>query len=119
MLKKFAIENYKNLQFKDGLMFNPKLNIFIGPNNSGKSNLIDGMNFWADLLKVGFQQSLLKRNFRAILNRYNKEDSVYLAWTINTGGKFPDLLSTRSYIFRQYCRGKHRGLPLPYRKICE
>jgi hypothetical protein len=29
MLKNFAIENYKNFQFKGDLIFNPKLNIFI------------------------------------------------------------------------------------------
>ncbi len=83
MLKYFTVENYKNLQFKDGLTFNPKLNIFIGPNNSGKSNLIDGMNFWADLLKVGFQQSLLKRNFRAILNRYYENNDILFKYIIN------------------------------------
>ena len=88
MLKAFSIQNYKNLQFEDDLTFNLKLNIFIGPNNSGKSNLIDGMNFWHDVLKEGFQRSLLKRNFRAILSRYDNKDSVFFRWTINTGESF-------------------------------
>jgi len=97
MLKKFTVENYKNLQIKDDLEFNPKLNIFIGPNNSGKSNLIDGMNFWADLLKVGVQQSLFKRNFKTIPNCYGEDREIYFRWTISIR-EFLDL----TYVLRTH-----------------
>ena len=61
MLKKFFVQNYKNVITNDPLVFN-KLNIFIGPNNSGKSNFIEAMTYLIDLFGVGFEQSVLQRN---------------------------------------------------------
>jgi predicted ATPase len=86
MLKKFITRNYKNIVTENPLVFN-KLNIFIGPNNSGKSNFIEAMTYLIELFSVGFEQSILHKNYRAILNRYNDRDKVSFEWTINTGAE--------------------------------
>ncbi|TGO02640.1 hypothetical protein PN36_21500 [Candidatus Thiomargarita nelsonii] len=43
-----------------------------------------------DLFGVGFEQSILHKNYRAILNRYNDSDKVSFEWTINTGAENSD-----------------------------
>lgn len=80
MLKKFYVRNYKNIAIQHPFVFN-KLNIFIGP-NSGKSNLFDAMTYLADLFETGFEQSVQKRDYRAILNRYTENDKVSFQYTI-------------------------------------
>ncbi len=49
MLRSFSAQHYRNLT-ADELKFEP-LNILLGPNNSGKSNFIDAIGFFASLLK--------------------------------------------------------------------
>jgi predicted ATPase len=90
MLKKFITQNYKNVVTSNSVVFN-KLNIFIGPNNSGKSNFIEAMTYLVDLFGVGFEQSILHRNYRAILNRYLDNDKVFFEWTVNISAEYPDL----------------------------
>ncbi len=97
MLKKFAVQNYKNVVIKDALIFN-NLNIFIGSNNSGKSNLIEAMSYPIDLFRLGFEQSVLKRRFRAMLNRYTESDRISFEWTINTASGYSDLTYTLSLL---------------------
>ena len=48
MLKSFAVNNYRNLNIEN-LDFK-QINILVGPNNSGKSNLINAISFFSDLI---------------------------------------------------------------------
>jgi len=90
MLRKFHVRNYKNVVIKEPLTFN-SLNIFIGPNNSGKSNLFEAVTYLTDLFELGFERSVRKRNYRAMLNRFAGNDTVSFQWTINTESGYPDL----------------------------
>ncbi|NPA11518.1 MAG: AAA family ATPase [Epsilonproteobacteria bacterium] len=89
MIEKFYIKNFKNLLFEE-LKFS-KINILIGANGSGKSNFIDGIVFFRDLLKYGLQQSIAKRKFEEILNKYNEENSFAFNLSLNTEKKYSTL----------------------------
>ena len=49
MIKEFSCHNFRNIQAEQ-LEFE-KINILIGPNNSGKSNFIKAMTFFSEMLK--------------------------------------------------------------------
>lgn len=49
MINKFSCHNFRNI-FTDDLEFE-KINILIGPNNSGKSNFIKAITFFSEMLK--------------------------------------------------------------------
>ena len=48
-LKSISAQNYRKLELEEGLMLDP-LNIFVGANNSGKSNLISILRFLQEAL---------------------------------------------------------------------
>jgi predicted ATPase len=68
-LKRLVIENYKSIRHLeiDDL---PNLSLFLGRNNSGKSNLLDAIQFVADA-STGFAHALAHRggNFREVTHR--------------------------------------------------
>lgn len=49
MIKRFSCRNFRNIDATD-LEFE-KINILIGPNNSGKSNFIKALTFFSEMLK--------------------------------------------------------------------
>ncbi|MCD8015477.1 MAG: ATP-binding protein [Lachnospiraceae bacterium] len=49
MINKFSCHNFRNVK-ADGLEFE-KINLLIGPNNSGKSNFIKALTFFSEMLK--------------------------------------------------------------------
>ena len=51
MINKFSCHNFRNIQAED-LEFE-KINILIGPNNSGKSNFIKALTFFSEMLRTG------------------------------------------------------------------
>jgi AAA15 family ATPase/GTPase len=48
MIESFSVERYRNLNLKN-VRFQD-VNVIIGPNNSGKSNLIDAIHFISNIL---------------------------------------------------------------------
>ncbi len=59
MIKHLTIKNYKSLR---DVQFDPKaLSVLVGPNSSGKSNLLDALRFMRELVAVG-QRALQSRN---------------------------------------------------------
>lgn len=97
MLKSFSIKNYRNLNIED-IRFK-KINVFIGPNNSGKSNLIGGINFCSDLVtserskshvsETVFYEVLSKHGFGDILDRrLEKPGCVEMSWRLTNLGSF-------------------------------
>lgn len=88
MLKKFTAQNYRNLDIED-LEFT-RVNVFIGPNNAGKSNLIDAMALCADLVSGeasdgAFLDLLKRRGWSDLLNRaVSPPGTITLRWTLNT-----------------------------------
>lgn len=49
MIKRFTCRNFRNIN-AENLEF-AKINILIGPNNSGKSNFIKALTFFSEMLK--------------------------------------------------------------------
>ena len=47
MIKEFSCHNFRNIQ-AEKLEFE-KINILLGPNNSGKSNLVKAMTFFSEI----------------------------------------------------------------------
>jgi predicted ATPase len=83
MINKFKCENYKNLNLsEDGLDFK-RVNIFIGPNNSGKTNLLEAISFFSDVVKYGANDALVKRNLSNICNKFNDTKKVSFEMLFN------------------------------------
>lgn len=93
MIIRFFSHNYRNLKISHGLDFY-NLNLFVGANNSGKSNFISAMTFLIDLFYLGFEKTIRKRHYKAMIDRYQRvEDtnSVQFHWIFNTEEGFADL----------------------------
>lgn len=59
MIKKLRVKNFKSL--KDVEVELGKFNVFIGPNNSGKSNLLDSLVFLAQTASTDLRSVLIQR----------------------------------------------------------
>lgn len=93
MILRFSTGNYRNLILSDTLSFGA-INLFVGPNNSGKSNLISSMTVLIDLLAQGFEKTIRRRRYRSILNRLDRakeDETVRFSWVFNTDQGFADL----------------------------
>ena len=51
MIHKFSCENYRNISVQDLEL--KRINLLIGPNNSGKTNFIKAITFYSNMLKYG------------------------------------------------------------------
>jgi len=89
MIEKFVVKNFKNLEISE-LNFK-KINILIGANGGGKSNFIDSIVLFKDLLKFGLQQTIAKRKFDEILNKYSDENKISISISLNTEKKYSTL----------------------------
>ena len=80
MLKRVSIQNFKSL--KDVTLDLQKVNLLIGPNNSGKTNFLKALEL------IGFGRKLNKHGINQIAfakNAHNKID-IKLLWPSNIGG---------------------------------
>ncbi len=89
MIEKLSIKNYKNLLL-DEITFK-KVNILIGANGSGKSNFIDSIVFFKDLIEQGLQQTVAKRQFDEVLNKFDNENLINYSLSLNTETNYPTL----------------------------
>lgn len=99
MLKSFSVNSYRNLNVNK-ISFKNQVNLFIGPNNSGKSNLIDAISFSSQVInsdkresESAFLDELNKRNWGDLLNRkLNKPARISMEWVLDTSSSgYPDL----------------------------
>ncbi|MBO5354349.1 MAG: ATP-binding protein [Lachnospiraceae bacterium] len=74
MINKFSCHNFRNIN-ADNLEFE-KINILIGPNNSGKSNFIKAITFFSEMLKNSGEGNL-KSAFLNAVARNGWEHSLY------------------------------------------
>lgn len=74
MISRFSCHNFRNIQ-ADALEFE-KINILIGPNNSGKSNFIKAITFFSEMLKNAGKGSL-KSAFLDAVARNGWDHSLY------------------------------------------
>lgn len=90
MIKKFSCSNFRNINASD-LEF-AKINILIGPNNSGKSNFIKALTFFSEMikkseegnLKSAFLNAISRNGWEHILNNSADErSSIDFAWELD------------------------------------
>ena len=82
VIKKFSCNNFRNISTED-LTFE-KINILIGPNNSGKSNFIKALTFYSEMiqkaeqgnLKTAFLNAVARNGWEHALNKYAGEHEI-------------------------------------------
>lgn len=94
MIKKFSCKNFRNICAED-LEFE-KINILIGPNNSGKTNFIKALTFYSDMLlnakngnlKTAFLNEVAKSGWEHAHNKYTEENEpIEFSWEIDLNGE--------------------------------
>ena len=94
MIDEFSCHNFRNIT-ADKLQFE-KINILIGPNNSGKSNFIKALTFFSEMLKKSREGSLKSAFLNAVsrngwehilFNHANADEPVEFSWKINLNGE--------------------------------
>lgn len=94
MIKGFSCHNFRNIQAEQ-LEFE-KINILIGPNNSGKSNFIKAMTFFSEMLKnenegnlkSAFLNAVSRNGWGHILNKQVAPgEPISFSWEIDLNGK--------------------------------
>lgn len=95
MIKKFSCSNFRNVNVKD-LEFS-RINILIGPNNSGKTNFIRALSFCADMVTnseklIGdssFQTMICRYGMGDIYNKFAEDSNneIKMQWKINLDNK--------------------------------
>ena len=94
MIEKFSCRNFRNIN-ADNLSFE-RINILIGPNNSGKTNFIKALTFYSDILvnssngslKTAFLNAVSRNGWEHARNKYVAPDTpIEFSWEINLNGK--------------------------------
>lgn len=67
MFTSFELKNYRNFR-EISIEFDRGLNIFVGPNNSGKTNFIEALSFLKDCLDSSFHAACRKRGYTNFVN---------------------------------------------------
>lgn len=135
MIKSFSCSNFRNVNVKN-LKFS-KINILIGPNNSGKTNFIKALSFCADILScsgklVGdsaFQTLISKSGMGDIYNKYaedtaqgismrwnlelDEEKKVSYQFNFHTGNEMKDFFITRESL-EDTCQRRNKKKPFNY-----
>jgi len=130
MIKSFSCSNFRNVNVKN-LRFS-KINILIGPNNSGKTNFIKALSFCADMLSysgklVGdsaFQTMISKSGMGDIYNKYAEDSahSINMKWNLalderknvcyqfnfHTGNEMKDFFIVRESLDDNYKSSKEK-----------
>ena len=93
MIQNFSCKNFRNIA-ADNLSFE-KINILIGPNNSGKTNFIRALTFFAEMLdradegklKSSFLNAVARNGWEHMLNKDAREDKeIRFTWKLNLNG---------------------------------
>lgn len=89
MIKKFGCKNFRNINVKDLQL--EKINLLIGPNNSGKTNFIKALTFYSDILvnaregnlKTAFLNAVARNNWdHARNNKVGSKEPIAFTWDI-------------------------------------
>jgi predicted ATPase len=84
MLKRFSAKRYKNVEV-EGLEF-ARVTVLVGPNNGGKSNLIEALRFYRDVLDTmgegnALHSAVTRRGYGDVLRRSLKPpETIELRW---------------------------------------
>ncbi len=73
-ITKLRVKNFRSI--RDAEIELGHLTALVGPNASGKSNLLDALRFVGDALNRGLDAALMSRNgFESVIHRQGKEKS--------------------------------------------
>lgn len=135
MIKNFSCSNFRNVNVEN-LAFS-KINVLIGPNNSGKTNFIRALSFCADMVNnsdklVGdsaFQTLICRYGMEDVYNKYAEDSKkeISIKWKINlennkkvnyafsfhTGSRLQDFFITREKLDDRY-KPPHEKRPFNY-----
>ena len=84
MIKSFECKDFRNVTCSN-LQFS-RINILIGPNNSGKSNFIKALSFAANMVNshstesTGFLSELKRNGWLSVVNRNSTDSHFRLIW---------------------------------------
>ena len=90
MIKKFSCHNFRNINATD-LEFE-RINVLIGPNNSGKSNFMKALTFFSDMLKQSdngnlksaFLNAISRNGWEHMLNKKSdKKTAIDFSWVLD------------------------------------
>ena len=94
MIQNFSCKNFRNIA-ANNLSFE-KINILIGPNNSGKTNFIRALTFFSEMLdradegtlKSSFLNAVARNGWEHMLNKRAEADKeIRFTWKLNLNGK--------------------------------
>ncbi len=94
MINKFSCHNFRNIN-TDNLEFE-KINILIGPNNSGKTNFIKAITFFSEMLKnaeegnlkTAFLNAVARNGWNHALYKYAEDNTpIDFTWEICLNGE--------------------------------
>lgn len=107
MIKKLNVKNYKSL--KDLDLELGRRNILVGPNMSGKSNLIDCLKFLTQMCVFGVSKTFLDRGgFTEVA--WKGEDSSSISFQLIVEQEANEKDSERIYEYEISITGSHTGL---------
>lgn len=124
MFSKFKVANYRNLP--DIEISFDKLNIFVGPNNSGKTNFIEAFSFLKDCIDFSFSFACRERGYTEFVNCFlSLPVQVSFKWIFSLKGFNPLTYELNLDIYKdgeipniKYERlGYDKKLPGNYRKL--
>lgn len=95
MIKSFSCSRYRNITIND-MEFN-RINVFIGPNNAGKTNLINAVSFLASILQqnifeegsTAFYKQLEQKGWSRMLQQGADKRNIVLEWIIELAPDTP------------------------------
>ncbi len=86
MLRQFSCTNFRNIQVEN--MELGRINLLIGPNNAGKSNLIRALSFCGNMISAGtsettgFLSEVQRNGFSEMLKKGGKNSEIRMGWQI-------------------------------------
>ncbi len=87
MIAKITLENFFSFGKKTEILLNPDINVLVGINGSGKSNLLKAIKLlYEGVAGEGFEKLFLRDwgGFDAITNLGSKKDEIKLEFEFNT-----------------------------------
>lgn len=96
MIKSFSVKNYRNLDI-DNLELG-RINLMVGPNNSGKSNFMRALSFFSEMMKAeqdkhltAFYRVLNAQGWDSLLRKgLPKPSEIEMNWVFNTENGYSD-----------------------------
>ena len=94
MINKFSCKNFRNIDVTDLQL--ARINLLIGPNNSGKTNFIKALTFYSDILlnandgslKTAFLNAVARNNWDHARNKFvGENEAIQFSWDIILNGE--------------------------------